>query len=165
MFVLYVSYLLVLQSLSVCSQALSMLMLRSHLSSHQTGRLCQLCAYRQDVTSLGCLSRPLLVQFCANDPETLLAAARQVEHQCDAVDINLGCPQRIARRGHYGAFLMDDWDVIAALVRTLADNLSVPVTCKVAPAPSLHTSASQTSPECNFATHRHPTFCPLAAGQ
>lgn len=29
------------------------------------------------------------MQFCANDPEALLAAAKKVEHRCDAVDINL----------------------------------------------------------------------------
>ncbi|KAK9284331.1 hypothetical protein L1049_023502 [Liquidambar formosana] len=34
--------------------------------------------------------RPLFVQFCANDPDILLDAARRVEPYCDYVDINLG---------------------------------------------------------------------------
>uniref|UniRef100_UPI001CB9CBAC tRNA-dihydrouridine(16/17) synthase [NAD(P)(+)]-like n=1 Tax=Erigeron canadensis TaxID=72917 RepID=UPI001CB9CBAC len=81
--------------------------------------------------------RPLFVQFCANDPETLLEAARRVEAYCDYVDINLGCPQRIARRGNYGAFLMDNLPVIKSLVEKLAVNLSVPVSCKIRIFPDL----------------------------
>lgn len=77
------------------------------------------------------LDRPLVVQFCANDPDYLLTAARFIENQCDAVDINLGCPQGIARKGRYGAFLMDDWELIHKLIRNLHDNLKIPVTAKI----------------------------------
>jgi tRNA-dihydrouridine synthase 1 len=59
--------------------------------------------------------RPLFVQFCANDPDQLLAGAKVVEPYCDAVDLNLGCPQDIAKRGRYGSFLQDDWELIHRL--------------------------------------------------
>ncbi|KAJ8770620.1 hypothetical protein K2173_021267 [Erythroxylum novogranatense] len=81
--------------------------------------------------------RPLFVQFCANDPDTLLEAARRVEPFCDYVDINLGCPQRIARRGNYGAFLMDNLPLVKTLVEKLDTNLNVPVSCKIRIFPKL----------------------------
>uniref|UniRef100_UPI001CB94AC4 tRNA-dihydrouridine(16/17) synthase [NAD(P)(+)]-like n=1 Tax=Erigeron canadensis TaxID=72917 RepID=UPI001CB94AC4 len=81
--------------------------------------------------------RPLFVQFCANDPDTLLEAARRVEPYCDYVDINLGCPQRIAKRGNYGAFLMDKLPLVKSLVEKLALNLEVPVSCKIRLFPDL----------------------------
>lgn len=77
------------------------------------------------------MDRPLFVQFCANSPEPLLQAARHVAPYCDAVDLNLGCPQGIARKGHYGAFLQEDWSIIHSLIRTLHDHLAVPVTAKM----------------------------------
>lgn len=75
--------------------------------------------------------RPLIVQFAGNDPAILLQAARVVEPYCDAVDLNLGCPQHIARRGHYGAFLQSDWQLIFQLINTLHLHLRVPVTAKM----------------------------------
>lgn len=75
--------------------------------------------------------RPLFVQFCANDPDTLLEAAQKVAPYCDYVDINLGCPQRIARRGNYGAFLMNNLPLVKSLVEKLALNLDTPVSCKI----------------------------------
>jgi tRNA-dihydrouridine synthase 1 len=75
--------------------------------------------------------RPLFVQFCANDPDDLLAAARHVQPFCDAVDLNLGCPQGIARKGHYGSFLQEDWDLIYKLINNLHRNLDIPVTAKM----------------------------------
>ncbi|GLU13523.1 hypothetical protein SLE2022_301560 [Rubroshorea leprosula] len=81
--------------------------------------------------------RPLFVQFCANDPDILLEVAKRVEPYCDYVDINLGCPQRIARRGNYGAFLMDNLPLVKSLVEKLALNLNVPVSCKIRVFPNL----------------------------
>ena len=48
--------------------------------------------YRQEHFKPCPEDRPLFVQFCANDPEYLLKAAKFVENDCDAVDINFGCP-------------------------------------------------------------------------
>ncbi len=75
--------------------------------------------------------RPLFVQFAGDDKASLLAAAKLVEDRCDAVDINLGCPQHIARRGHYGSFLLEEWELLRGIVSHLSANLSVPVTCKI----------------------------------
>lgn len=75
--------------------------------------------------------RPLFVQFCSNSPEDLLNAAQYVQPFCDAVDLNLGCPQGIARKGKYGAFLQEDWDLIYRLINTLHKSLGVPVTAKM----------------------------------
>ena len=75
--------------------------------------------------------RPLFVQFCANDPDMLLQSARLVQAHCDAVDLNLGCPQGIAKRGNYGAFLQEDWETIHKLINNLHTNLDIPVTAKM----------------------------------
>lgn len=75
--------------------------------------------------------RPLIVQFCGDNPDVMLKAAKHVENHCDGVDINLGCPQNIAKKGHYGSYLQDEWDLIESIVKTLHEGLKVPVTCKI----------------------------------
>ena len=42
-------------------------------------------AYRSEEFQSCAADRPLVAHFAANDPEVLLAAARHVEHQCDAI--------------------------------------------------------------------------------
>lgn len=75
--------------------------------------------------------RPLIAQFCGNNPDSLLSACKYLEDKCDAVDINFGCPQGIAKRGRYGSFLLSEPDTIVSLVKKLHENLSIPVTCKI----------------------------------
>ncbi|KAF2271880.1 FMN-linked oxidoreductase [Westerdykella ornata] len=75
--------------------------------------------------------RPLTVQFCSNSPDDFLNAAKLVAPYCDAVDLNLGCPQGIAKRGNYGSFLQEDWPLISSMIRRLHEELDVPVTAKM----------------------------------
>jgi Dihydrouridine synthase (Dus) len=42
-----------------------------------------------------------------------------------------GCPQRIARRGFYGAFLYEEPQLVFDMVRLLHDFLDIPITCKI----------------------------------
>jgi tRNA-dihydrouridine synthase 1 len=77
------------------------------------------------------LDRPLFVQFCANNPDEFLQAAKYVSPFCDAVDLNLGCPQGIARKGKYGAFLQEEKELIFELINKLHKELDVPVTAKI----------------------------------
>eukprot|EP00985_Skeletonema_marinoi_P029814 scaffold29196_cov88-Skeletonema_marinoi.AAC.1 len=72
--------------------------------------------------------RPLIAQFCGHDKEVLYQAMKVVEDHVDGVDINCGCPQNIAKKGQYGAYLMekDGGDCVVEIVRYLAPRLKVP---------------------------------------
>ncbi len=82
--------------------------------------------------------RPLIAQFAGHDKDVLLRAMKLVEQHVDGVDINCGCPQGIAKRGRYGAFLMEEecGDRLVEIVRHLSANLNVPVCVKLRILPS-----------------------------
>jgi tRNA-dihydrouridine synthase 1 len=80
--------------------------------------------------------RPLIVQLCGSDPQQVLEVATQIQPFCDGIDLNCGCPQMIAKRGQYGAFLLEQPHVLIPLVREMCSTLTVPVSVKVRLLPS-----------------------------
>lgn len=91
--------------------------------------------YRQMNLEVSAEDRPLAVQFCANEPWTLLKAALaalEFKH-IDAIDLNLGCPQSHAQRGHYGSYLLGrkDWPLVYEMLYLLSHTIAIPVTCKI----------------------------------
>ena len=75
--------------------------------------------------------QPLIAQICGNNKEILLEAAKMLEGYVDAIDINCGCPTKTAKRGRYGAFLLESRDYLVDIVKYLVDNLTTPLTVKV----------------------------------
>lgn len=88
-------------------------------------------SHRQKMWEFSAADRPLVAQFCGSNADILLQAARLVEHQVDAIDLNCGCPTQVAKRGRFGAFLLPSGDFLVSIVRHLVQHLSCPVTVKV----------------------------------
>jgi tRNA-dihydrouridine synthase 1 len=87
--------------------------------------------YRETNWLTGNLDEKVIVQFCANDAKVFCDAAKLVDGYCDAIELNLGCPQGIARAGHYGAFLMEEPLLISELVRSVNAAVLCPVVVKI----------------------------------
>ena len=67
---------------------------------------------------------PVVVQLAGHDADIMCRAADRIisltEGQIDGIDINLGCPQSIARKGRYGAFLMlEEGDIMYNIMRQM----------------------------------------------
>lgn len=77
--------------------------------------------------------RPLVAHFSANDPKELAESAKLVEPFCDAIDLNLGCPQRTAYLGNFGSYLLDpkDRNLLIRIVSETARSVQIPIFCKI----------------------------------
>jgi tRNA-dihydrouridine synthase len=57
-------------------------------------RLFSQCAqYRQTNFATCPDDRPVIAQFCGDDPNIIVQASNYLEQSVDAIDINFGCPQ------------------------------------------------------------------------
>lgn len=77
---------------------------------------------------------PCMVQLAGNNVNTVVQAAHIImDHtngQVTGFDLNCGCPQGIASKGNYGAFLMERdesrvYEILAALRQALPDRIAV----------------------------------------
>ena len=77
--------------------------------------------------------RPLVVHFSSNNPNDFATASKLVEKHCDAIDLNLGCPQRTAYLGHFGSYLLGDEDrqLILDIVKAGSQAVSIPIFVKI----------------------------------
>lgn len=75
--------------------------------------------------------RPLVIQICGDNVEEMVKTCLTVQDYCDAIDINFGCPQEIAKKGHYGSFLQDEWDLIERIVTGCSQAINIPLFCKI----------------------------------
>lgn len=81
---------------------------------------------------------PLMVQVAGHDVHLVVQTAQMLYEHTDGkltgIDLNCGCPQGIAKKGNYGAFLMENdsqrvCEILSALRRNLPE--SVAVSCKM----------------------------------
>ncbi|KAF4661949.1 tRNA-dihydrouridine(16/17) synthase [NAD(P)(+)]-like protein [Perkinsus chesapeaki] len=74
---------------------------------------------------------PLAAQFCGDNGDVIVEAAKHIQDQVSCVDLNLGCPQGIARRGHYGSFLLEEPGLVLGIVEKMVNGLDCPVSVKI----------------------------------
>ncbi|KAJ7167420.1 t-diRNAhydrouridine synthase [Mycena crocata] len=88
----------------------------------------------RDLTmNAACRERPVVVQLCGNNPETIVQAGKKLQNYCNGIDLNLGCPQQAAFDGHFGAYLLGqkDWPVVEEIVSAMSSSFTVPVAAKL----------------------------------
>jgi len=86
--------------------------------------------------------RPLIVQLCGSDIPSLIFTIKYIlssKGSVDGFDLNCGCPQSIAKRGNYGAFLLEKEDgnalvdVVQSLVKEVGKEIPISVKVRILP--------------------------------
>lgn len=79
----------------------------------------------------------IVFQLGTADAKTALRAAKKVENDVAAIDVNMGCPKEFSLKGGMGAALLKKPEKIKEILTTLVQNIKVPVTCKIRLLPEL----------------------------
>lgn len=73
----------------------------------------------------------VVIQIGTADAQRALKVAKLVENDVAAIDINMGCPKEFSLKGGMGAALLSDPERAKNILKTLIDNVKIPVTCKI----------------------------------
>ncbi|VDL18925.1 unnamed protein product [Hymenolepis diminuta] len=73
----------------------------------------------------------VILQLGTADAKRALLAAKKVQTDVAAIDVNMGCPKDYSMKGGMGAALLKQPEKIKSILTTLVQNLHVPVTCKI----------------------------------
>jgi tRNA-dihydrouridine synthase 1 len=93
--------------------------------------------YRERMLQTCPQDRPLVVQFCTNEPSVLAGCAKLVHEALPgpdvAVDLNLGCPLPQAKEQDFGAYLLrrSNWPNLATMVEQASRASPLPVFVKI----------------------------------
>ena len=78
--------------------------------------------------------RPISIQIFGSDTSSFIKAAKYVCENIkpDILDINMGCPvPKVALRSQAGSSLLKNPDKIYEIVKSVVDNVNIPVTVKI----------------------------------
>lgn len=73
----------------------------------------------------------LVFQIGSSDPALALEAARLVQHDVAAVDLNCGCPKKFSTQAGMGAALLRTPELLCSILRSLVEGCAVPVSAKI----------------------------------
>ncbi|XP_033753921.1 tRNA-dihydrouridine(20) synthase [NAD(P)+]-like [Pecten maximus] len=79
----------------------------------------------------------VVFQMGTSNAQRALKAAKKIENDVSAIDINMGCPKEFSIKGGMGAALLTKPDKVKDILTTLVNGLSIPVTCKIRLLPTL----------------------------
>ncbi|CAD1470105.1 unnamed protein product [Heterotrigona itama] len=79
----------------------------------------------------------VVLQIGTCDATRALKVAKMVEQDVAGIDLNMGCPKLFSLVGKMGAALLKEPEIAVNILKTLVDNLSIPVTCKIRVLPDL----------------------------
>lgn len=90
--------------------------------------------YRNKIFQTNDLDKPLVCQISGSISSDIIRTAKDLSNFCCAIDINLGCCQKVAKRSQFGYFMVDTADKrvnVLNLLKNVVKEINVPLFVKM----------------------------------